>query len=158
MATSDDILALSARVDAVAKELPGLIGSGAAAPADPKLAAAVQTLTDSIANLEAAAKAPGGTNVSPPNPLGGISIVPASLSFLSGQAANEGLSISGGTAPYTTSIKGSLPAGLGYDVSTDTFTGVPSDPTSTPYSFSVSVIDSSNPPVTTDQAYTGSLG
>jgi len=149
----------------VTKELPGLIGSGPAPapvpPADPALPAALQTLTTSVSNLVAAASAGGGTSVSPPAPPleSPLSVTPTSLSFASAQHASDQLLVSGGEAPYTMAVEGTLPGGIGFDKTTNSFAGVPSDPTGTPYSFDVVVTDSTTPvPNTVTQAYSGEIG
>ncbi|HTA43187.1 MAG TPA: putative Ig domain-containing protein [Bryobacteraceae bacterium] len=68
---------------------------------------------------------------------------PANSTGEVGIAFNSGLiSVSGGTAPYTFSISGTLPAGLTLNTSTGAVTGTPT----TSGSFSVQVVDSKGAP------------
>ena len=63
---------------------------------------------------------------------------------------------SGGTSPYTFSVVGSLPAGLGLSAPTATSTAVAGTPTTagTTFSFSISAMDSSPTPVSGSAAET----
>jgi hypothetical protein len=55
------------------------------------------------------------------------------------------LTVTGGTAPLTYSLQGTLPAGLALNASTGEITGVPASATTLPAAFSVTVTDASAP-------------
>jgi hypothetical protein len=75
-----------------------------------------------------------------------------------GSSYDQALAASGGTTPYTWSIKsGSLPAGLSLNASTGEISGTPAGPTGTS-SFTVDVTDSSTPIQSTNQPLSITVG
>jgi putative Ig domain-containing protein len=84
----------------------------------------------------------------PPAPQITTTTLPADVE---GTAYSQPLALTGGLAPFTYSISaGSLPAGLNINASTGAITGTPTGPNGTA-SFTVKVVDSSNPVQTATQ-------
>ncbi len=71
----------------------------------------------------------------------------------SGSAYSDQISVSGGVAPYTFALTGSLPSGLSLSSSTNAITGTIGAGFTTPASFSVQVSDSSSPANTVTSAF-----
>ena len=90
-------------------------------------------------------KTPCGSGVSP------LSLSPTTLpAGTVGSAYSQPLTASGGTAPYSFSIVGSLPSGLSLTTSGSTATigGTPMTNTGSPFSFGITVVDSTSTSVT----------
>ncbi|MGA2135547.1 MAG: putative Ig domain-containing protein [Bryobacteraceae bacterium] len=84
-----------------------------------------------------------------------VTCKPATLPQLVGTAVSVSCSASGGTSPYSWSISaGALPPGLTLDPAGVTIAGTLADPAG-PYTFTVTATDSSLPPNTGSQVYSG---
>jgi uncharacterized protein YhjY with autotransporter beta-barrel domain len=83
-----------------------------------------------------------------------LTLTPATLpNGTAGTAYSQTLTISGGIAPYTTTLTGTLPAGLVFNAATLTFSGTPTQAGT--FTFSVTVTDSTGgTPATVTNSYT----
>ncbi len=90
---------------------------------------------------------------------GGLTISPSTLpNGAIGGAYGQTLQVSGGTAPYNFTISaGTLPAGLNLGATSGTIGGVPTGP-ATSSTFTVSVTDSSTPPLSGSANFTITIG
>src|SRR6202041_2459883 len=90
---------------------------------------------------------------------GGLTISPSTLpNGAIGGAYGQTLQVSGGTAPYNFTISaGTLPAGLNLGATSGTIGGVPTGPASAS-TFTVSVTDSSTPPLAGSANFTITIG
>jgi large repetitive protein len=85
----------------------------------------------------------------PPAPAITTTVLPADVE---GTAYSQSVAVTGGLAPLTYSVSvGSLPAGLSLNSSTGAISGTPAGPNGTA-SFTIKVVDSSNPVQSTTQA------
>ena len=83
-----------------------------------------------------------------------MTLTPATLpNGTAGTAYSQALTISGGIAPYTTTLTGTLPAGMVFNAATLTFSGTPTQAGT--FTFSVTVTDSTGgTPATVTNSYT----
>lgn len=146
-----DLQALGPRIDAVTAALPTDVATAvaaatatltqqlsdataAAAKAESDLQTEVDSLTTSVAALEAAAGVPAPTTV-------GLAVSPSTVSASFGTVSSVAISITGGTGPYSVS---GLPTGASFDGTSINF-----DTTTLVGTTSATVSDSASPPATT---------
>ncbi len=107
------------------------------------------TVTATDANGQAGSRA-YTVNVAVP----ALTLTPTTLpNGTAGTAYSQTLTVSGGIAPYTTTLTGTLPTGLAFDAATRTFSGTPTQAGT--FTFSVTVTDSTGgTPATVTNSYT----
>jgi uncharacterized protein YhjY with autotransporter beta-barrel domain len=107
------------------------------------------TVTATDANGQAGSRAYTVTVAVP-----ALTLTPTTLpNGTAGTAYSQTLTVSGGIAPYTTTLTGTLPTGLAFDAATRTFSGTPTQAGT--FTFSVTVTDSTGgTPATVTNSYT----